>query len=114
MTSISRYRCKCTINYMGKNCEKNIPMSSDRIMFSLVGTSFNLNHNGNIYPSLIVPNVNFNQDQRVHTQKIPFSPKHMVPRPPSTSRLSNINHNPVRRIFPRTWIWEEVHMRFEH
>lgn len=113
MTSISRYICKCTINYMGNNCEKNIPVTSHRIVFSLVEDPINWNHNGKIHPSLIVSNLP-NPDQRVHTPKIPFPPKHMVPRPPSTSRLSNINHNPVRRIFPRTWIWEEVHMRFEH
>lgn len=114
MTSISRYICKCTFNYKGKNCEKNIPVheSSDGFVFSL-STLFDQNPSGNIYPGLKV-SFSPNSGQQVHNPKIPFPRKNMVPRPPSTSRLSNINHNPVRRIFPRTWIWEEVHMRFEH
>lgn len=109
MKSISRYICKCTIKYMGKNCEKK----KHGIILLMHGTSFNWSPPGRIFPSLNVPN-SPNPGQQVHTQKIPFPPIHMIPPPPSTNRLSNINHNPVRRIFPRTWIWEEVHMRFEH
>lgn len=113
MTSISRYICKCTINYMGKNCEKNIPVSFDRIVFSLAGTPFHPIPSVTISPSLKVPFFP-NPGQQVHFPKIPLPGKNMSPDPPSTSRLSNINDNPVRRIFPRTWIWEEVHMRFDH
>lgn len=92
MTSISRYICKCAIHYEGTNCEKNSYVGSGKIFWIDKGK------NKQIFNILNAPNR-------------PFPSRYMIPRPPSTSRLSNINSNPVRRIFPRTWIWEEVHMR---
>lgn len=114
MKSDSRYTCLCPPRYSGDRCGKHKKIKyalqkqgwiwggSKYKIVSSVGTSPNteswntvsVNH---VQPSFPPARFPLYEQNKQHQKKTP-----------SIAKVE-----PIRRNFPRTWIWEEIHMRFE-
>lgn len=114
MKSDSRYTCLCSSRFSGNRCEKRKQKKYvlqkqgwfwGRSRYKTFSTdvtspkteSWNTVPVNHVHPSFPSSRFPLYEQNKQHQKKTP-----------SIAKVE-----PIRRNFPRTWIWEEIHMRFE-
>lgn len=111
MKSDSRYTCLCSSRFSGNRCEKHKKRIDVYLMQGILwgGSRGKIDVNPpnteswntvpvyHVHPSFPSSRFPLYEQNKQHQKK-----------PPSIAKVE-----PIRRNFPRTWIWEEIHMRFE-